>query len=298
MSKYWKPLEKLTSWRKISVGMWDTPRDPQIYGHELLNVTETLRYLEEVSAVSGVNVTMTALLVKTFATAYEQFPALNVMVVNGRLQQRESIDAFCQVSIPNEKTGSADLSGIKITGANELDVVQLSQILRGRAARVRAGEDQEMEETKALIDKVPPWLMKRMLKTVDFLTYNVSADLDSLGVRSDPFGSFMISSIASFDLRLGYAPLVPASRVPAVALPGAVHDVVMPVDGEPAVVPGMFVGCTFDHRCFDGYQIGFIVRTARACMEHPYDHFPHPSFWKDRDLAAAPDPRAETERAG
>lgn len=292
MSKHWKPLEKLSSWRKISVGMWDTPRDPQIYGHELLNMTDALRYLDEVSEASGVKVSVTALVVYSFSQAYRQFPELNVMVVNGRLQQRESIDVFCQVAVPNEAEGSADLSGVKITGSDELDIVQLSQILRGRAQKVRAGEDEEIEETKALIDKVPPWLMKRMLKTVDFLTYNVPADLDKIGVRSDPFGSFMISSIASFDLRLGYAPLVPASRCPLVALPGAIHDVVLPVDGEPKVVPGMYVGCTFDHRCFDGYQIGFIVRTCRAIIENPYDNLPHPSFWRDRDLAAAPDPRA------
>ncbi len=293
MSKHWKPLEKLTSWRKISVGMWDTPRDPQIYGHELLNVADAVRYADEVSEASGVKVSMTALMVYCLAQSYRRFPDLNVMVVNGRLQKRESVDAFCQVAIPNPDTGQADLSGIKITGVDELDVVQISQILRGRAQKVRDGEDHEIEDTKALIDKVPPWLMKRMLKTVDFLTYNVSADLDKIGVRSDPFGSFMVSSIAAFDMRLGYAPLVPASRCPLVALPGAVHDAVQAVDGEPKVVPSMFVGCTFDHRCFDGYQIGFIVRTCRAFMEHPYDNMPHPSFWEGRDLAAAPDPRLE-----
>lgn len=292
MSKYWKPLEKLTSWRKISVGMWDTPRDPTIYGHELLNVEEAQKYLDEIAEVSGVKTTMTALVVKAFATVYENYPELNVMIVNGRLQKRESIDVFCQVAIPDEESRSADLSGVKITGANELDVVQLSQILRGKAQKVRAGEDQEMQETKALIDKVPPWLMSRMLRTVDFLTFNVPANLDAIGVRSDPFGSFMVSSVANFDIKLGYAPLVPASRCPMVVLPGVVHETVMPVDGEPKVVQGMYAGVTFDHRCFDGYQIGEIVRMTRKIITHPYDNLPHPTFWADRDLSAAPDPRA------
>lgn len=292
MSKYWKPLEKLSSWRKISVGMWETPRDPTIYGHELLNVSQTLRYLDEVSEASGVHTTMTALVVYAFAQAYENFPELNVMIVNGRIQKRSSIDTFCQVAIPNEETGSADLSGVKITGTNELDIVQLSQILRGRADKVRAGEDHEIEDTKALIDKVPPWLMSRMLRTVDFLTFNVPAELDAIGVRSDPFGSFMVSSVANFDIKLGYAPLVPASRCPMVVLPGVVHDAVMPVDGEPKVVPAMYAGVTFDHRCFDGYQIGYIVRTTRGLITEPYDHLPHPSYWKDRDLASAPEPGA------
>lgn len=290
MSKFWKPLENLSSWRKISVGMWDAPRDPTIYGHELLDVSEALRYLDEVSEASGVHVTLTALVVKAFSKAYENFPDLNVMVVNGRLQKRDSIDVFCQVAIPNEETSQADLSGVKITGSNEIDLVQLSQILRGRAQKVRDGEDEEMEETKALIDKVPPWLMGRVLRTVDFLTFNVPAKLDSLGVRSDPFGSFMVSSVANFDIKLGYAPLVPASRCPMVVLPGVVHDAVFAIDGEPVVRPAIYAGVTFDHRCFDGYQIGYIVRTTRALITQPYDHWPHPSYWADRDLAAAPDP--------
>lgn len=290
MSKHWKPLEKLSSWRKISVGMWDTPRDPTIYGHETLDVTQTLQYLDEVSAASGVKVTIPALYVKAFATAYSQFPDLNVMIVNGRIQQRESIDAFCQVAIPGGDSDSADLSGIKIVGVDELDLVQISQLLRRRAVRLRKGEDHEMEDTKAKLDKIPPWLMKRVLNVVDFLTFNVPADLDKLGVRSDPFGSFMISSVAQFDIKLGYAPLVPASRCPAICLPGVIHDVVLPVDGVPKVVKGMQSGCTFDHRCFDGYQIGFIVRTVRAILTNPYEHLPHPSYWADRDLSAAPDP--------
>ena len=291
MSKFWKPLENLSSWRKISIGMWDTPRDPTIYGHELLDVSETLRYLDEVSEASGVQTTLTSLVVKSFAKAYENFPELNVMIVNGKMQQRASIDTFCQVAIPNDEKGQADLSGVKITGSNELDIVQLSQILRGRAQKVRSGEDKEMNETKAVVDRVPTWLMGRMLRTVDFLTFNVPAKLDSIGVRSDPFGSFMVSNVAGFDIKLGYAPLVPASRCPMVVLPGVVHDAVVPVDGKPEVRPCMYVGVTFDHRCFDGYQIGYIVRTTRALITRPYEHWPHPSFWKDRDLSQAEDPR-------
>lgn len=291
MTKFWKPLENLSSWRKISVGMWDTPRDPTIYGHELLDVSEALRYLDEVSAASGEHVTMTALFIKAFAATYENFPDLNVMVVNGRLQKRDSIDVFCQVAIPNDQTSQADLSGVKISGANELDIVQLSQILHGKAQKVRAGQDHEMEETKALIDKVPPWLMGRVLRTVDFLTFNVPAKLDSIGVRSDPFGSFMVSSVAGFDIKLGYAPLVPASRCPMVVLPGVVHDAVVPVDGKPEVRPCVYGGVTFDHRCFDGYQIGYIVRTTRALITRPYEHWPAPSYWANRNLGAAPDPK-------
>ena len=295
MSRFWRPLENLSSWRKISVGMWETPRDPTIYGHELLDVTEALRYLDAVSEACGERVSMTALVVKAFAAAYENFPELNVMIVNGRIQKRESIDVFCQVAIPNESTSQADLSGVKLVGANDVDLVALSRLLQGRAQKVRDGEDAEMEQTKAVVDRVPPWLMGGMLRAVDFLTFNVPTDLDAIGVRSDPFGSFMVSSVAGFDIKLGYAPLVPASRCPMVVLPGVVHDAVLPVNGEPVVRPAMYVGVTFDHRCFDGYQIGYIVRTTRNLITDPFAHWPEPAYWADEEGEAR---HARTARAG
>ena len=53
MSKYWKPLQRVSSWRKISVGMWQPPADPTIYGAETVDVEELLGYLEAVSELSG-----------------------------------------------------------------------------------------------------------------------------------------------------------------------------------------------------------------------------------------------------
>jgi hypothetical protein len=89
----------------------------------------------------------------------------------------------------------------------------------------------------------------------------------------------MVSSVASFDIRLGFAPLVPASRTPLVALPGAFFERPMVVDGEIKICKVMQMGCTFDHRCFDGYQIGMIARFIRNSIENPYDYFAHPSTY-------------------
>lgn len=290
MGKHWKKLKDLSSWRKISVGMWGPPDDPTIYGHETLNVEKTLKYLDDIHEQTGNRVSMTALDVAAFATVYKENPHLNVMVVNRRVVERQSIDAFCQVAIPNEDTGKADLSGVKLKGVGDMDPVQISDRLRRRAKKVRAGEDVEIEESKAIIDFVPSWFMRPMIKTVDFLTFNVPIDLDAAKIRSDPFGSFMVSSIAAFDLKLGYAPLVPASRCPLVALPGAVHDVVMPIDGEPKVVKGLTVAVTFDHRCFDGYQIGVIVRRMRDLMQDPETHFGPAHQFADRHAIGAEEP--------
>lgn len=285
MGKYWEPLDKYSSWRKISVGMWDAPNDPTIYGFDTLDVSRLLPYLEEVSQASGTKVTMPAYLAAVVATILHRHPALNVMIVGKRVQRRKSVDIFCQVAVPNEDAGQADLSGIKLAECDQLDLVTIAKKLRSRASDVRAGQDEEMERTKSMIDVVPPWLMSGMLKAVDFLTYNVPIDLDGLGIRSDPFGSAMITSVAQFGIKQGFAPLVPASRVPLVFLPGCVHKApFVTEDGEVEARDAVTVSSTFDHRCFDGYQIGFIARTFTDMVSNPREYFPDPSHWAETDV--------------
>lgn len=296
MAKRWRPLEHYSSWRKIAIGMWDRPRDPTIYGFETLDVTEALEYLDEVSLASGARVTMTALVIKAMAETYRRYPELNVVIINDRVLQREHIDVFCQVAVPSrgdEDPSGADLSGVKLEDAEAMDLVDVSRQLRGRARRVRRGEDQDIEQQKSMVDHIPRVLMRRAVKLLDFLTFNVPFDLDALGVRSDPFGSCMVSSVAPFDIRLGFAPLVPASRCPLILLPGVVFEGVKPVDGEPRVRKVMQISMTADHRAFDGLQLGYIVRSIRGILEHPHAHLPAPrTYAHHRDAPDGP-PRPE-----
>ena len=246
MTKRWRPMRKLSSWRRISIGMWDAPADPTIYGHEAFDVTDALPYLEEISKRAGVKVTPTALVVKSFADVFAAHPGLNVIIVNGRIQERERVDVFCQVAIVPE-AGSADLSGVKLEGVDKMSLVEIATKLQSRAKKVRRGEDEDVERTKKTISWVPTWMMRWMVRLFDFLTFNVPFDLDGIGVRSDPFGSFMVSSIAPLGLQLGYGPLVPASRCPYVVLPGVTFEAPRVVDGEICVRTVMKVALSLIH---------------------------------------------------
>lgn len=286
MAKLWKKPARVSSWRKISVGMWDRPSDPTIYGFETVDVDDLLDYLDEVSEASGEKVTLTAFMVKVFSDIYAEHPELNAIIVGNRVQMRENIDAFCQVSVANDKGGSADLSGVKIRNSDRLSVVEITQALRRRAEKVRKGQDEEIEQTKSMIDKIPPLLLPRILKVVDFLTYAVPVDLGKIGIRDDPFGSFMVSNCAPFNIRLGFAPLVPAARTPLVILPGIVEDHVFVEDKKPVVKRGVQIGLTADHRCFDGLQIGYIVRGVRDRLNHPRDYYPPAETFAPKEAKA------------
>ena len=293
-SRYWEKLDSISPWRKISMGMWSDPDDPTIYGKETVDVSNLTTYLEEVTEASGVKVTMPAFSAKMMADILADHPDLNCMAIGHHVVQRKTIDIFCQVAIPGSSAGDADLSGIKLREADKLGLVEIADLLRSKATAVRDGENIEMESSKSAIDWIPNRFMTRLLEALDFLTYRVPIDLDALGVRSDPFGSCMVTSVGQFDIKQGFAPLLPGSHCPLVCLPGTVWQAPFAVDGEVEVRDAVTMSCTFDHRIYDGLQIGHIVRGMRTRLMYPREHYPDPSTWA---AGEASDTDEETPRA-
>jgi pyruvate dehydrogenase E2 component (dihydrolipoamide acetyltransferase) len=287
MSKRWERLNEYSSWRKIAMGMWDKPNDPTIYGRETVDVSNLIPYLEEISDITGVHVTPTAYCVKMMADILAEHPDLNVLPIGNHIYQRDDINVFCQVAIPNDSAGSADLSGVTVRNTDELDVVDIARILGSKASDVRDGRDVEMESSKSMVDYIPNGLLSVMLDVLDFLTFRVPVDLDMLGIRSDPFGSCMVTSVGQFDIEQGFAPLLPGSHCPLICLPGKVWEAPFVKDGEVVPRKAITMSCTFDHRCYDGLQIGYIVRGMRTRLMHPTDHFPEPSHWRDQTDSSA-----------
>jgi pyruvate dehydrogenase E2 component (dihydrolipoamide acetyltransferase) len=300
MGKRFEALEKTSSWRKISVGMWGPPSEPTIYGFETVDVSRLVPYLDEVSRVSGTKIGIAAYCVSAMAKVFETYPKLNVVMIGKKVLRRKTADIFCQVAVSNPNAEQADLSGVKLTEADKMDLVEVAKRLSSRATDVRTGQDAEMEKTKSMVDVVPPWLMGKMLKIVDFLTFNVPLDLDKFGIRSDPFGSAMVTSIGQFDIKQGFAPLVPASRVPVVVCPGVLHKApFVTEDGSVEGRDALTVSCSFDHRVYDGYQAGHIVGLLRDALMHPTKYFPEPEHWAEPEAEAesAQTPRPEDREA-
>ena len=271
------------------MGMWSAPDDPTIYGKETVDVTNLVTYLDEIQEVSGVKVTIPAFCAKMMADIFQEHPDLNCMAIGNHICQRETIDVFCQVAIPNDTAGSADLSGVKLQEADQMELVDIANRLRSRASDVRAGQDAEMEASKSMVSRVPNFLMGKLLDVIDFLTFKVPFDLDKLGIRSDPFGSCMITSVGQFDIIQGFAPLLPGSHCPLVCLPGKLWQAPFATeDGEVEARDALTMSCTFDHRVYDGLQIGYIVRGMRTRLMHPRKHFPAPQHWADDPADEAP----------
>lgn len=268
-----KPIENITSWRRISTAMWAEHNSPQVSGFDNIDMTQILEVIEELREKSGEKVTVTHAFVKALAQVYARFPELNVLVIRGKIMQRKSVDIFVQVSVPKGAgSADADLSGVKLCNVDQKTLVELAHELRERAEKVRAGEDKDIEDSKRLMDILPGPLLKVLMRGLTRIMFDAEVDLSAIGVKPDPFGSGMISNVGGFGVLTGFAPLVTLARTPVIFLLGRIEDAPVVRDGQLAIAPIMRAAGTFDHRLLDGYQVGLINTLVKEFIENPRKH--------------------------
>ena len=260
-----KPLTPLRGWRRVAVHAWRAPQDPSVYAVLEVPVEGALAYTERLRRETGVRVTVTHLVAKAIALTLREYPTLNGIVARNRIMLRDTVDIFLQVATD----GGGDLSGFKISRADEKSVLEIARETHERAERIRARRDRQVERTKSLLDRMPLPLLGRLLRTIAYLIYDLNLDLSSLGIVKDEFGSAMITNVGSFGLSQAHAPLVPFSRTPLVILVGEVQDRPVAEGGRVVVRTMMTVGVTFDHRFMDGFQGGRLAKLFRSYFEDP-----------------------------
>ncbi len=268
MTRVFEPVDGLSSWRRLAPHVWDRPNDPTVYGVIDVVVERALPYLEELSKQSGTKVRLSHLVTKALAMAIRATPEGNAIVSQRSLKARRDVDVFVQVSLD----GGRDLSGAKITRADETSLADIARQLAERAERVRQRADPGVERTKNMVDRLPNFLLGWSVRLMEYFLYDLQLDLSRFGIASDQFGSAMVSNIGTFDgfgMNFALAPLVPISRVPIVVLVGEVQRKPVVEDDRVVVRSVVTLGCTFDHRVLDGSKAIKIAARLREVAEDP-----------------------------
>jgi pyruvate/2-oxoglutarate dehydrogenase complex dihydrolipoamide acyltransferase (E2) component len=262
-----QPIAGLSPFRKIALGTWKTPYDPQIYGTLKLRMEPALAYIAELRRTTGRHVTVTHLVMKAMAEALRVCPDANVVLRWGRPHRRRHVDVSALVAL--DDGGSADLSAVKLIDVDRKDVATIAAELQTAAEGVRARRDQGLERARQRMRRTPSWLMATMLRLVTFLGYTLNLDLRRFGIPRDPFGAVVVSSLGSLGLESAFIPLVAYSRAPIVIAAGAVVD--EPVVEQGRVVPGkiMRLNATFDHRVIDGQHAAAIAAAIHRVFAEP-----------------------------
>ncbi len=285
MPSTFKPLKTLSSWRRIALHTWRNPGDPTVYATLEIDATRAMPYLQRVRTEHGEHATMTHLVAKALALAIRSYPRSNGIIARRRIYLRDTVDIFIQVA----SHGGEELSGTKVERADEKTIAEIAHEVTERAARIRAGRDRDIEQTKRLVNTMPNFLLGRVLRLIEWLIYDVGLDLSRFGVVRDGFGSAMVSNVGMFGLSFGLAPLVPLSRVPIIVLVGEVQDRPWVVDGRVTVRPVVILGCTFDHRLIDGAQGGKMAALLRSVVEDPERHLEGAPLRSTEAVPIAPD---------
>lgn len=262
------PLEKVSTWRRLAIGVWGPPASPTAQGEREIDLSKTLPWLDAVSEKHGVKVTITHLFVAAVGRVLKKYPDYNVILRRNRPFKRETVDIFVQVAVKGSGA-AADLSGVKVKGVDTASVVDIANQIASRAKSIRSGDDKEIEQAKSSLRFIPPVLAPFMMRAVSYLNYDIGLDMTKFGLKPDPFGSAMITNVGGFDIPQALVPLMPTSRVPFLFCLGQIHDRPRAVDGQVVVRPSLLLTGSFDHRLFDGYQIGQVTKMTDDIVSNP-----------------------------
>lgn len=232
-----------------------------------IDCSRTLPWIEALGAAVGEKITITPLLIKAVSRVFAQMPELNVLIRGNRLYQRESVDIFVQVF--TEEDAKPDLSGAKIRNAHLKPVADIAAELREQAKRIRSGDDPNLKQSKRFLRHFPFWLVKKTLRFLAWINFDLNVRPKFLGLPPNPFGVAMITNVGMFGLEEAWAPLVPFSRSPIVMTIGRIIETPVVRDGAIVARPIMKIGMTVDHRIIDGFLAGKAAKILREGIENP-----------------------------
>jgi pyruvate dehydrogenase E2 component (dihydrolipoamide acetyltransferase) len=252
-------------WRKVASATWRGPLDPQIYGDIEIDATALLSFVEDARAATGVRLTVTHLVGRALAHGLAENPDLNVRKRGGRFIPREDVSIFFVVAVD----GGRDLSGVKVRQADRKCAVDVARELAERAGRIRTGDDAGAGGSRAVLARTPVPVLRPLLRLATWLTSDVGVDLRRLGLRAEPFGSALVTSVGMFGVQHAYAPLSSFYRVPFLALVSEVAPKPVVRDGEVVALPVLTISATMDHRYLDGAHAARLARSVRSYLEDP-----------------------------
>lgn len=263
-----------SSWRRVAAGFWAAPRDPSIYA--LLDY-DARALLDRIAGLraAGHRITVTHVVARAIAEALARHPECNVVLRRRRVWQRANIDVFLQVSVASESgaLGEAELTGVRIDRADQLDLVGFGAAVEAEVARARARRDLQLDRSRRQMARIPRLLLPPILRLSQWLTVGLNLDLSRFGIARDPFGSVAVTSVGMWGIDTAFAPLLPVSGPPLLLTVGAIEQrAVVDEHGQVVARPILRIGGTFDHRVLDGYQLAVLGRTLRQVLEHDIEH--------------------------
>lgn len=256
--------------RKLSIAAWSAPREGNIFGSLKLDVSQVMRYLEDLKERTGTKVTISHFVGKVIALGLRECPTLNGIITLDHFRPYKTIDMSFLVFLNGDK----DLAKTKICEVDKKSVQELAAELQVKADKLRKGKDKEHSQSLKLIKIMPVFMIRWILKFTQFLTCTLGINAKSFGLEAYPFGTCCITNVGTFGLDHGFAPFTPFTRVPLLILLGSIKKEPFVIGDEVVVRPAINIAATIDHRYVDGYEISVLSRCVKKYFDDPWllDH--------------------------
>lgn len=257
---------RVHGWRKLAGATWGPPSDPQFFGEMDIDAEALLDLARHERERTGAHVTLTHLVGRAVALGLAEVPTLGMRLAHGREYPRESIDVFFIVATE----GGDELTGVKVTGVDQLSASEIAAELERRTSAIETGTDQEFGRAKQMLTLLPPYVLRQALRLSAWLSSDLHLDLPILGVRKEAFGGAMVTSVGMWGVPQAYSPLAAYYRVPLLVCIGAVRQRPVAIAGQVVVRPMFTLTATFDHRYVDGYHAAQFAKAVQAYCARPH----------------------------
>ncbi len=262
-----------TAWRNLAIAVYKAPAEGKVYGTFDADVSATMEYIRK-KRDEGVRLTITHFVAAAISRAlYEDVPDINCYVKRGKIIYRDDANVFVSVSIK----GGKGMSGFVVPKTQELPASEIALLIKEKAEEKRNGKESDAFAAKDKIAKVP-WPFRRpVFLFIRWILFEMGLPIPFLKIKSDPFGSIMLTNIGSFGLEYGMVALFPIGKLPAVVTMGRVVQKPVVIDGEIKIRWMLPFSGTFDHRIVDGAQIGAFMHGVVERLLHPEEmNLPNP----------------------
>ena len=240
--------------RKLAIGAWSSPNDPSVNVQLDLDVTKLVAYLD-----TQPGITLKHALVKIFSTTIHNVPELNTVLIRSKFRQRLNNRIFIPTVFRHRSV--LDLNGIAIDDAHAMSLTNLKSTWDKKISDLRSGADRPIHRVAAIFKRLPSWLCRPAIKLVEFIQYTCNVSLGAFGLPNDRFGSMTITFLDKYDIKYAAIPIYSFSRSPITLAIGKTIK-----EGDKKIVP---VTCTFDHRCFDGFEGSLGIKELKKILNQP-----------------------------
>lgn len=252
--------------RKLAIATWSAPKEGNVYGRMMFDVSEALKYIDHVRKETEEKVTITHLVGKAVGKALAAAPGLNGRILFDRYYAFSTVDLAFLVSLED----GGDLGKVKVCDVDKKSITAIARELREYADKLRAGKDEQYEKSKGVLKILPTFIIRPLIWFTGFLSGSLGVSMKFLGVERFPFGSCIITSVGMFGVDEAFAPPTPFARVPLYVVVGAIRDMPTAVDGKVEIRPQITITITVDHRFVDGHEGARLLKIFRSVLEDPW----------------------------